>query len=121
MNEKQNALMVGQQCFIIAAIGAYATTGQLIPGIFDGYVGHSSNVNRRVYLLGSILTDDIDDDDNGPDDGNADTSLRTIKITLCSVLYTRTEYFLCQKRTSTKDEIKCHVLKLKDELYHSKL
>ena len=55
MNEKAEringwAAMMG----IVAAMGAYAVT-KLFLVYGDGYVSHSSNVNRRIRLLGSIL------------------------------------------------------------------
>jgi len=95
--------MVGQQCSASSQQSVH-TPPQVnsSPAFFDGYVSHSSNVNRRVYLLGSIL------------DWwywwwwqwtrwwNADTSLRTIKITLYSVLYTGQGFFVCQETSWLK-------------------
>ena len=35
MSPEAEDLMVGQQCYgFVAAVGAYATTGQIIPGVF---------------------------------------------------------------------------------------
>ena len=45
------AAMIG----VIAAIGSYATTGQLIPEFGERYVIHSNISHRRVYLCSALI------------------------------------------------------------------
>ena len=55
MNERAEKLN-GRAAMIgfVAAVGAYLTTGQVIPVYGERHVGHSSFHDRRVYLCSPI-------------------------------------------------------------------
>ena len=65
MNEKAEringwAAMIG----VIAAMGSYAVTGDLIPGIWQVIMLLLASILLGAFLFNAILNEDVDDDDD---------------------------------------------------------
>ena len=53
---------------VIAAIGSYATTGQIIPGMVNDMLLIAASMVGG-FIFAALLTDGNIDDDDGPDGG----------------------------------------------------
>ena len=116
--KKQNALMVGLPCWVSSQQWVHTQQQDnwfLVSS--DGSI--SSNANKWIRILGCLHDWRCWWWWRRSRWGNPDTSIRTKLKLLYSVLYTGTEFFYMPRNEFNKDEFKCYVLKLKDELHHS--